>query len=65
MKAKERKIDLLCETDVQLIDKEFTTDRRRLKQILLNLVNNAFKSTTEGYVKIKTTFKRIRNKSSI
>ena len=31
MKAKIRNIELLCETDDQLDDKEFTTDRKRLK----------------------------------
>jgi signal transduction histidine kinase len=49
--SKEKEIDLIAEID-DLPDK-LIGDPRRLKQVLFNLLQNAFKFTREGFVKIK------------
>ena len=49
--SKEKDIDLIAEID-DLPDK-LIGDPRRLKQVLFNLLQNAFKFTREGFVKIK------------
>jgi signal transduction histidine kinase len=50
--AKEKGIDLILELDGKLPKVEFDMDR--IAQVLTNLVNNAFKFTEKGSVKIKT-----------
>ncbi|QDV71213.1 Autoinducer 2 sensor kinase/phosphatase LuxQ [Rosistilla carotiformis] len=55
VRASERKLDL----DVEyhgLIPSEIQSDPKRLKQILINLVGNAIKFTTEGCVNIVVRF---------
>ncbi len=52
MKAKLRKLELKIEVDSD-IPEIFTTEPRRLKQILLNLTGNALKFTFSGYIRIK------------
>ena len=47
-----RGIDLLEELD-ENIPEFFSTEPRRMKQILLNLTGNAMKFTFDGYIKIK------------
>ncbi len=51
MKAKLRRLKLIIEVDEDIPD-VFTTEPRRLKQIMLNLTGNALKFTFEGHIKI-------------
>ena len=52
MKANIQKIDIILEIHDKL-PTFFNTDQKRLKQILLNLIGNSLKFTTQGYVKIE------------
>jgi PAS domain S-box-containing protein len=51
-KAGEKKIQLICESNVPDSDAIIITDSTKLSQILLNLINNAIKFTDKGYVKV-------------
>jgi CheY-like chemotaxis protein/nitrogen-specific signal transduction histidine kinase len=51
-KVSEKKIQLICESDVPDSDALIITDNTKLKQILINLINNAIKFTDKGYVKV-------------
>ena len=64
LKAKTKKLQWYCQID-ELIPKEFNTDPRRLKQILMNLISNSFKFTFKGYVKLKASFMKIEDKEAI
>ena len=46
-------INLICEISDRVKNIEITTDPRRLQQILLNLLSNAFKFTYQGYIKLR------------
>ena len=45
-------IELIINQDEYTLNNEFETDINRFMQILMNLVSNAFKFTTKGYIKI-------------
>lgn len=58
------------EIDLQIfIDKEFNQpiigDAFRLKQVLTNIIGNAYKFTPEGYIKINATFNSSKNTALI
>lgn len=57
IKAKEKKLELVFDIDEKL-PSEYLGDDLRLKQILINLVNNAIKYTDNGYVKLKILGRR-------
>ena len=45
-------IELIINQDEYTLNNQFETDINRFMQILMNLVSNAFKFTTKGYIKI-------------
>ncbi len=59
-----RKINWFCNID-ESVPKEFNTDARRLKQILINLIGNSMNFTFDGYVKITAKLIHIENKPAI
>ena len=54
LKAHEKGVQLLFETDKDL-PLYINTDESKLRQILINLLNNALKFTESGYVKLRVT----------
>lgn len=52
VKADEKKLELIFDVDENL-PRMCVGDDLRIKQILINLINNAIKYTSEGYVKLK------------
>ena len=54
LKANSKGIDLLIEC-ADSVPRHLCCDSRRLRQILINLINNAIKFTTTGYVKLTVT----------
>lgn len=55
MRLEKKNIDLIIDIDPRL-PKKLMGDDIRLKQIIINLANNAVKFTREGYVKIKVSY---------
>jgi len=51
-KAKEKKIELVCETGLSDSDDFILTDSTKLNQILSNLMSNALKFTDKGHIKL-------------
>lgn len=49
---KKMNVELLSEIDDSIMGKQYKLDKIRLKQVLINLVNNALKFTDRGYIKI-------------
>jgi signal transduction histidine kinase len=61
LEAKAKQIDFQIEVDKNLIKAEINTDEDKIKQVFINLVNNAIKFTPEqGKVILKAT--KIKNK---
>ncbi len=56
--VKEKGFDLIFEIDKKIPGEVFL-DQQRLKQVLVNLINNAIKFTKEGYIKVEAHFKPI------
>ncbi|MGM0500921.1 MAG: PAS domain S-box protein [Bacillota bacterium] len=54
--------DLVCKLNIQQGLPVIKLDKTRLRQILLNLVGNAVKFTTAGYLKIKLDFEKTEEK---
>ncbi|WCT13622.1 ATP-binding protein [Mucilaginibacter jinjuensis] len=59
LKASEKHLDLVLETDESLENIWVITDPTRLTQIIYNLAGNAIKFTDEGMVKIKVTLREL------
>ncbi len=55
LKSKEKNLEFIFETNPEL-PKIILTDEVRLRQILINLVGNAFKFTNKGFVKLQVDF---------
>ncbi len=53
LKAEEKGIELLFESD-GVIPEYIEVDPKRLKQVLFNVIGNAIKFTSKGYVKVST-----------
>jgi len=53
-----RNVKLIFEFEEQNTSKKLITDESRLKQILINLINNALKFTKEGEIKVGNRFLR-------
>ncbi|GGA85311.1 hybrid sensor histidine kinase/response regulator [Puia dinghuensis] len=51
IKAQEKGLELVCNTDIGL-PSQFAGDEMRIRQILVNLIGNAIKFTTEGEVSV-------------
>lgn len=58
--ADKKKIELFVDIDPNLPDL-IKTDSVRLKQVLINLLNNAIKFTEKGQVKLKVDFAQVNN----
>ena len=56
-KSNEKKLEFSIEVDSK-VPKMLLGDPLRLKQVLINLSNNAIKFTTEGFVKIKVSLEK-------
>lgn len=56
LRAEDRQIQLLFECE-ENVPRYIRTDRTKLSQILINLLGNAIKFTTEGGVSVRTTLK--------
>ncbi|RDC63992.1 response regulator [Adhaeribacter pallidiroseus] len=63
-KAAQQRIDLMYQFDCQ-IPPQITGDSTRLKQILINLVGNAFKFTTEGEIVVSLQHLGQRNNGQL
>lgn len=61
VKAQEKGIDLIFD-NVGRIPKKILTDPKRLKQIIYNILGNAIKFTSEGFVRLEVSFDT-RNKT--
>lgn len=58
---KDRPVSLHVNTDKFLKETHFSNDVHRIKQVLYNLISNAFKFTEKGSVTIKSTYEVIDN----
>lgn len=64
VKAQEKGIDLIFD-NVGRIPKKILTDPKRLKQIIYNILGNAIKFTSEGFVRLEVSFDTRNDRLSI
>ncbi len=64
VKAQEKGIDLIFD-NVGRIPKKILTDPKRLKQIIYNILGNAIKFTSEGFVRLEVSFDTRNSRLSI
>ena len=57
-KAKEKKIELICKTELSDSDAMIMVDSTKLNQIISNLISNAIKFTDSGHIKIHYILKK-------
>lgn len=57
LKAQENRVRLIVERHPE-VPQHIGTDEIKLRQILINLLNNAFKFTKEGYVMLRVDYRR-------
>lgn len=65
LQAAERSLDLDVQLAPELHDKALWGDAQRLRQVLLNLVSNAIKFTTQGSVSVRVTLAEDRQQDTL
>lgn len=63
IQAQQKNLDFLFIIDAN-VPQYIIADEKKLRQILINLINNAIKFTNQGSVTLKVTMEKINNKST-